>query len=168
MNLKDLDIILEDSPTTINEISQANDLAKELEAKRLEVLSLENKLSIISKKICGELAIYLRRKNPSLNIGAYRDYCKIGYKSKSLKIKPDLSRGIWIIGSKSNSFANSFMKKYSSKTSLDPDVDKISNAIINHFSDHYKSLREDVEPGLILIEDRKGSLVDLIRFISND
>lgn len=161
--LQNIDIIFEDVDLpSHNSVSMASDIVKQLEVTQQRVYELQNQLVIAQNKMCGELALNLRRRMPGLNVAVGRDGCKIGYRSKHLVLQPDVKRGIWNVKSGDGSFARRFLSRHSSKTIITPDFENLINALVRHFTEHYKSLGEDIiGTGVILIEGKRGTLVGL-------
>lgn len=167
--LKNIDVIFEDEVVNSSEsIRVATDLVRQLEMTQQRIHELQNQLIIAQNKICGELALKLRRIMPSLNIGVGREGCKIGYRSKSLILQPDVKKGIWNIRSSDSRFSHRFLSRHSSKTVINPNLDSLINSIIKHFTEHYKTLGEDITgTGVVLVEDKLGTIVDLANWYKN-
>lgn len=161
--LQHIDIIFEDVElSSHNSVSIASDLVKQLEMTQQRIFELQNQLTIAQNKMCGELALNIRRRMPGLNVGVGRDGCKIGYRSKHLILQPDVKRGIWNVKSGDGSFARRFLSRHSSKTIITPNFDNLINALVKHFTEHYKSLGEDiVGTGIILVEGKRETIVGL-------
>lgn len=163
---KCLDMILEDeSPEQQDAVQQAAAIANSLEAARQRVYDLQWQLQATQNRICADLAIRIRKQLPGLNVAVNRNGCKVGYKSKHLLLYPNASQGVWDIKSSDNRFTRKFFSRHSRKTIITPGHDELIGAIIKHFSEHYKSLGEDiVGTGVILVEDRRATLAQLFRW----
>jgi hypothetical protein len=160
-------ILEEETANSSGSVSAANELARRLEDRRREMLELQNSMQVLQKKICGELALHIRRRMPILSISVSNG-CKVGFKSKVLSLSPDISRGVWNIRSSDPKFANRFMKRYGTRTVISDSLDDLAKAVVDYFSSHYKSLGEDLTrapDGVILIENKKRSIVDLARWL---
>ena len=161
-----LSFILEESPSRYqNNLSDANEIIKEIDKSYQYINILQNKLRNIKRKMNSELAVKIRHKNPSLNISVNPKKCKIGYKTKYLSLYPDVERGIWILSANDDKFKNKFLKQHKQSTVISKDIEMLANSILSYFSDYYKSLNESiVGNGIILIEDNKSNLMNLAKY----
>lgn len=160
-----LQVILEDNPFKSKSVSIAGEIINKIEDMKRQLLDMKNKLRVIEKKLCGDLAIGVRRRQPGLNVGVTNDGCKIGYRTKHLLLNPDCQKGIWIAKSKDPRFLNKFTRNFTSQMVLTDDLSDIIDAIITHFSNHYKSLGEDiVGTGIIMVEGKKSTIFNLARW----
>lgn len=160
--LEKIDAMLDDENQGID-ISQLRELVKLVESYRKRIYRLEQEIAYSQKQLCGELAIKIRQKLPSLNVGVGNSQCKVGYKSQTLYIKPDIRKGIWVIESRNKKFSNGFYKNYSSKTVLNDSLEDVALAIVDYFRSYYKSLGENiVGEGKIVLDEKYISLPNLI------
>ena len=163
-----LSLILEEETTHVsdNPYQAAMNVANELETTRRKVADLERQLIYAVDRLCGGLAIGVRRYQPGLNVGINDGSCRVGYRSKSLAFKPDLVNKTWVIDSPDRTFAKRFNRIHGSQTVLDSDLTQIAQSIAKFFHDHYRSLGESISgKGLILIEGKKAGLAELAEFI---
>ena len=156
-----LDVILEES-TTVDAIDTAMSLSQELEETRYKLNELQSKIAIMRDKICSRLAQLIRKRNPALSISVSRKGCKIGYKSKSLLIRPDVSAGVWDVSSNDDRFVNKYLARHSTKRVVNKDMDTFVDSIITHFKDHYKAINEDIiGTGILLVDGVNSTLINL-------
>lgn len=164
--LQILDTILEESPSQYKVADIASQIVHQLEATQRRILELQNQLLIARNRMCGELALSIRRKMPGLNIGVNRDGCKVGYRTKHMIFNPDPGSGIWKVKSGDNRFARKFLRLFGTSTVISQDTDGLANNIVLFFRDHYKTLGENIEDGtgVVFVEDKRGSILDLAKW----
>lgn len=163
---RSLDVLFEEQdPRGANPVEKARDLRNRLSAARQEVENLENQLKIVTQRLNGDLALGIRRQHPALNVGVCGDGCKVGYKTKQFMINPDVEKGVWTVSSPDTRFLNQYTKNYAQHTLLDPQIEDFIRSIMLHFSNHFKTLGEEVEgTGIIIVEGKKSTLLDLARW----
>lgn len=163
-----LDLILETSTTQVGDdpYTSATNIATELEEARRRVTELERELIYATDRLCGGLAMGVRRHRPGLNASIGNGCCKIGYRSKHLALRPDLAGRMWKVESADPAFARHFSREHGPKTALTSDLDAIAQAIAGFFGGHYRSLGEEITGrGVILIDGRKVTLDVLAEYI---
>lgn len=156
-----LDAILEDQngQPDADAYQAAIDVATELEAARRRVSELERELIHATDRLCGGLAMGVRRAQPGLSVSIDRGACKVGYRSKHLILKPDLTGKIWVVDSSDPVFARRFSRTCAPHTNLSNDTSQVSRVIADFFNNHYKTLGEDiVGTGTILIDGLRSTL----------
>jgi hypothetical protein len=159
-----LDLLLEDDQPEMdwNLFRSSTTVCAELETAKAHVHQLLFELQKIRQKMCNDLAYRIRRLNPSYNISVDKNGCKIGYRKKSLYIRPDLQRGLWQVSSKDDGFAAAFRRQNKSSIYLTPDIEGFVKNVDHFFRAHYKTLHESiVGEGIILIDGHTGKLSDL-------
>lgn len=166
MNFIDtLDIILEDDNQAASKMKQASELVGRLDMAKQLVANIKHKLMILRNQINAELAMQIRRTMPALHVGLDHGMCKVGYKTKSLLLTPDLERGIWNVKSPDSKFANKFQKVNIRDMLIGQDTNALISAIVSYFTEHFKTLGEDITGnGVLLIEGKKSQLSDLARY----
>lgn len=160
-----LDTILNEEATALGEdpYQSAMNVTTELEAARHKVAELERQLVFAVDRLCGGLAIGIRKHQPGLNVGLGNGACKVGYKSKNLVFKPDIAGGRWGIDSPDGRFARRFQKLFGPHTSLTSDLSPLSQAVARFFMQHYRTLNEEIKgTGIILLNGKGVSLQTLI------
>lgn len=157
-----LDVILEEPSNSYNIVDIAGQIVRQLEDTQRRILELQNQLLIAKNRMCGELALSIRRRMPGLNIGVSRDGCKVGYRTKHMILNPDPGSGIWKIKSGDNRFARKFLRLFGTSTVISQDINPLADNIISFFRDHYKTLGEDIDgTGIVFVEDKRGTITDL-------
>lgn len=163
-----LDIILEDDDQTASKMQQAAELVQRLETAKRIVVNIKHQLIQLRSQINAELAMQIRRTMPSLHVGLDHGMCKIGYKTKSLLLTPDLERGIWNVKSSDPKFASKFTKSHIRQLLIGNNTDELIHALVKHFNDHFKTLGEDlIGNGKLLIEGKSCQLSDLVQYRQN-
>jgi len=158
-----LDVLFEESdPRGMSPVEKARAIRIQLNAARQEVSNLESQLKIVTQRMNGDLALGIRRERPSLNVGISRDGCKVGYKTKKFIISPDIHKGVWKITSPHERFLRQFNNKYATHTLLNPNLEDFISSIVLHFTNHFKTLGEDLcGTGVIMVEGKRSNLVGL-------
>lgn len=161
---RSLDIILEEThPSGSEPYGLASGLVQQLQDARQKVLDIEHKLSTIKRKISADLAIDLRRTQPSLNVALDKTGCKVGYKTKMLHFTPDIENAIWRVTSSNQRFLREFLNAHRKSTLIGDDLSVLVNAIVSYFTAYYRTLHENLTgTGLLFVEDKKGSLFELV------
>jgi len=164
-----LNILFEDEdPRGMDPYDVAREIKSKLDAARQEVDNLKNQLKIVTQRMNGDLALGIRRKHPALNVGVNHNGCKVGYKSKSLLLNPDVEKGIWSVGSPDSRFLGKFSKQFAPYTVLDTDIGNLIQSVLGHFTGHFKTLGEDiVGNGIILVEGKRVTLLELMKWRDN-
>lgn len=156
-----LNVVLEDGQAPSGAVEYASGIVRQLEDAQQRIQDLQHQLDAANKRICGELALMLRRALPGLNVGVGKEGCKVGYRSKHLILQPDPKRGIWNVKSGDPRFARRFMNRRGSKTVLGS-MEPLASAIVQHFREYYKTLGEDIiGTGIVLVEGHRGTITDL-------
>lgn len=165
-----LDLILEDGATDVPDdpYQAAMALAAELDEARRKVSELERRWMYAVDRLCGGLAMGVRKHHPSLNVGIDGGKCKVGYRSKHLLMAPDMVKKVWTVDSPDPRFARRFMRAHGPRTSLGSDMMPIAQAIADFFVGHYRTLGEEVEGrGLTIIDGKFSTIGDLACFIKD-
>lgn len=152
-----LDLILEDDTTQVADdpYQSALALSIDLEEARRRVTDLERQLLHVMDRLCGGLAMGVRKQQPGLNIGLDNGSCKIGYKDKHLHMKPDLSKHTWVVDGGDTSFADQFLGQHAAHMVLEPDMAPLAQAITAFFTGHYGALGENINGrGIISINNQ--------------
>jgi len=162
MNFKNnLDIIFED--TEIGSYGPIDELIRQLQDARQQVSDIEHKLATVKHNMSVDLALNIRKTQPSLNIALDKQGCKVGYKTKLFHITPDLENGIWKITSSNSRFLREFLNVHRRTTLINNDLSIFANAIVTYFNNYYRTLGEDLNgTGIILIEEKKSTLLQLV------
>lgn len=156
-----LDVVLEEQ-SDLSSLSAATDVVRRLTDARQQVSDLEYELDNLRHRLSAELALGLRRRMPALNIALDRNGCKIGYRKKHLVLNPELERGIWSVRSPDSRFLRGFANNFRQYTVLSPDLQPLIEALVAFFTNHYKTLGEELTgTGVVLIDGYEGSLIDL-------
>jgi hypothetical protein len=164
-----LDLILEETNVSLDNdpYQEAVGIAQDLEEARRAVTELEQKLLYAMDRMCGGLALGVRRQLPGLNVGIDKGGCRVGYRSKSLLFRPDIKGKLWRIESPDPSFVRRFSKQYAPRTQLNADVAGMAQAVADFFRTHYKSLGEDiVGTGVLLIDGKDTTLGQLVEWVA--
>ena len=160
-----LSLILEERPLQQSPLDSAIEILHQLEVTNQRVVDLQHRLNSVKQRMNGNLALGIRRNNPGLNVAISLKGCKIGYRSKSLLLEPDVAKGVWVVTGEDPRFVGRFKRQFSRNTILLPDINNIVSAITDYFTGHYKSLGEDIlGTGVILIEGKKVSLCELTEY----
>lgn len=159
-----LDILLEDAQQASEAVVRAENILKKLEAARREISNLQHHLQVLQNKITADLAVAIHRKMPALNVGLDKNgNCKIGYKTKHLVLRPDIERGMWEVMSTDQRFASRFIKGRRRTLFINNDLNPVIDAIASFFTDHYKSIGENIiGHGKIIIDDKLCTLSTLL------
>lgn len=116
--------------------------------------------------LCCELAVAVRRVQPSLYVSIDKNGCKIGYKKKYLSLFPDIEHKVWIVTSSNDDFLSRFSRSYSLEMGLNEPVSKIAENICTHFRNFYKSLNEELEgEGHIIISESETTMRQLVQHV---
>jgi hypothetical protein len=161
--LRNIDAIFEDNTSLgANPMERASSISQELAATQKKLADLQNQLESIQQELHGSLALAVRRLKPGLNVGVNQDGCKIGFKTKFLLLSPDVENGIWKVNSKDKRFANVFARKAGRALALGDDLSLLTRALVGYFTQHYKSLGEDISgTGLVVVENKMSTLIKL-------
>ena len=160
-----LDVIFEDETTTIDD-GLYSDIIDRLAAAREHVNQLERRLTHSSDRLCGGLAMGIRKLQPSLNVSLGRGFCRVVYKTKYLTFKPNLERKIWEVESNRPRFVSQFRRDYSHTTSLIGDLRPLATAIVSFFNAYYRSIGESVEGrGSILVSGQPVTISELAALV---
>lgn len=165
-----LDFILEDDTTQMADdpYQAAMNVVIDLEEARRKVTDLERQLMYAMDRLCGGLAVGIRKHQPGLNVGLDNGNCKIGYRTKHLILKPDLTKKVWAVSGPDQRFARRFMKDHAPHTNLTSDTSMIAQAIANFFTKHYRTLGEEISGyGILLLDGHKIKTLDLISYVRN-
>jgi hypothetical protein len=160
---KSLDIIFED-PEVVGHhpLDDAMGLVRELHNAQQRILDIQHELGKLKHRLAADLALSLRRAKPGLNVAVDKHGCKVGYKTKHLQFIPEIDQEMWRVVSPNSRFVREFMNRHRRATFLTADMAPLVNAILTHFTEYYRTLGEEIEgTGLILVEDRKVTLIDL-------
>jgi len=160
MNLdKRLDAILEDAGTTqVSDDAYQNvrNAAIELEQAKKRVAELEDEMRHATDRLCGGLAMGVRRAQPSLHCQLGNGDCKVGYLKKSLTLRPDLGRSVWLVDSSHPKFASRFRRRNGHLLHMTDNLMPLAAGIADFFTNFYRTLGEDGQP--IRLEGQ-GSIV---------
>jgi hypothetical protein len=170
LDLRSLDIILEDSPPDASHpFVSAHQLVEQLRDARQNVLDLEHKLNTIKNRMSADLALSIRRAQPGLSVALDKNGCKVGYKTKLLQFIPDIESGIWKVISPNRRFLREFLNQHRRVTLMMPDMTQLVTSIVSYFAAYYRTLQEDIiGNGQLLIDDRRGTLVELVEWRDNN
>jgi hypothetical protein len=158
-----LDAIFEEASAGANPIEAAMEIVRKLDAAKQLVLDLQNQLDISRKGMSGNLALGIRRRHPSFNIGVDNDGCKVGYRSKYLLFRPDISNGVWAVSSPDDKFLRKFTGNNPQAIVLRSDITPLADAVVTYFRNHYKTLGEDINgDGVTLVEGKRGTSLDIM------
>jgi len=163
-----LDLILETETTQVADdpYQAATDIAIELEQARRRVTELERELLYATDRLCGGLAMGVRKAQPGLNVGLDKGGCKVGYKTKHLTMRPDLTKRIWIIDSGDPRFARRFMHGNRAHMALNSDLTGLAKSVADFFTGYYLTLGEAIEGrGIILLGGEHVGMADLADFV---
>lgn len=161
---KSLDLIFEDgiTPEADHPLHAAMDVARQLQDAQQLVADLLHKLTSIKNRLAGELAMAIRRSQPSLNVAVDKGGCKIGYKTKTLLFTPEVDQGMWRVQSQNQRFRREFLNAHSRAMLLSPDMGGMVEAIVNYFRNYYRTLGEELDgTGVIFIEDKRATFLEL-------
>jgi hypothetical protein len=146
---KRLDAILEDDGTThVSEDAYQNVLnaAIELEEAKRRVAELERDLLHATDRLCGGLALGVRRIQPSLHVQLGAGTCRVGYLKKSLMLHPDIGRRLWTVESSHPKFASRFRRHYGHLLHMTGDLMPLATGIADFFTKFYRTLGESGGP----------------------
>ena len=159
-----LDTLLEDVSEIASQspLNTASAIIATIGDTRRRLAQLEAKLAAAIDHINGDLAMAVRRLKPGLNIGLDRVGCKVGYKTKSLIFAPNLQTGVWEVRSPDPKFLGRFKRHFGSRLALVPDPSQVAKAISDYYTEHYKTLHEEISGvGIVLVEGKRGTLLDI-------
>jgi hypothetical protein len=162
-----LNVILEEGPPGDgwHLLDSATDLVRQLQNAQQLVADLQHKLSSLKTRMAGDFALALRRTKPGLNVAVDKNSCKVGYKTKMLQFWPEVELGVWRVTSPNRRFLREFLQANRRSTLLTADLSILVNAVAAYFTNYYRTLGEDVTgTGVIMVEDRKVTLVELARW----
>lgn len=159
-----LNLILEDNPAPDGDhpLHTAMDVARQLQDAHQNVADLQHRLTSIKSRMAGELAMAIRRAQPSLNVAVDKGGCKVGYKTKTLLFTPEIEQGMWRVVSPNQRFRREFLKAHSRTMLLVPDLSGVAEAIVGYFREYYRTLGEELlGAGVILVEDKRVTFLEL-------
>jgi hypothetical protein len=166
IDMEHLNLIFEDSSSPMSHVgSSAYELVERLRNARQLVADIEHQLGTIKHRMCAELALGIRRAQPGIHVALDKNGCKIGYKTKMLLLNPDVENEIWTVTSKNRRFLHEFLKANRRHLLIGQDPTILINAIVSHFIAYFRTLHESIGgTGIILVEERRGTLVDIINW----
>ena len=159
-----LNLILEDNPAPDGDhpLHTAMDVARQLQDAHQNVADLQHRLTSIKGRMAGELAMAIRRAQPSLNVAVDKGGCKVGYKTKTLLFTPEIEQGMWRVVSPNQRFRREFLKAHNRTMLLVPDLSGVTEAIVGYFREYYRTLGEELlGAGVILVEDKRVTFLEL-------
>lgn len=152
--------LLED--VNVNLYAEADALSDQLFELKKSITKANKDLSRLKSMLCGDLAFEFRRRFPALNISVDGKRCKVGYRSKIMVLEPDVIGKIWTVRA-DNVFAKSFVNRYRRFLIFDNNCAKLVDVIGEYFSNHFKSLNEEVSgTGILLIDGKNSTVSDLV------
>lgn len=167
---KRLDLILEDDTTTVSDdpYQNAMNIAADLDAARQRVSQLERDLVHATDRLCGGLAMGVRKAQPSLNVHLGNGSCQVAYRKKHLRFRPDLVKRIWVVDSNRPDFGNRFRRQFGHMVGLLNDLNPLAGAVNDFFTGHYKSIGRPLSGlGGAFVEGRQVTLSELRNLIEN-
>lgn len=161
-----LDIILTESNKGWRPMDSAIELMRRLDSAKQLVADIQHQLLSLRNRMNADLVLSIKRHMPALNVGLDKNgECKVGYKSKSLVFTPNIEQGVWVVTSSDDRFKNRFSKSKRKTLVISPNIDHLIEAIADFFSEHYKSLGEDIiGNGIIMVEGKISSLRDIVEW----
>jgi hypothetical protein len=159
-----LDLILEDGATVVDDdpYQNAMNIAADLDNARRRVAQLERELIHATDRLCGGLAMGIRKAQPSLNVNLGNGACQVNYRKKNLRLKPDLTKRMWLVDSNRQAFGNRFRRHHGHVVGLSSDLTPLADAIASYFADFYKSIGKDLAGrGSSVVEGRQVTLGEL-------
>lgn len=164
-----LNIVLSEGNNNWRPMDAAMEIMRKMSAAKQLVSDLHHQLLSLKNRMNADLALSLKRHMPALNVSIGRNgECKIGYKSKHLVFTPNIEQGVWIVDSSDDRFKNRFSKAKRQTLIISPNLDRLISSITDFFTEHYKSLGEDISGvGVIIVEGRIGSLKDIVEWRDN-
>lgn len=160
-----LDLMLEDTYYSSYNHNNAVNLIRELHNIEQRKLDIEHELDKLRYSMLADLALAVRRMEPGLNVSVSKTGCKIGYFGKNLTLNPVFGQDSWISTSTKERFLKEFQSKYKHQLLLDSDLKIVAKAVVDHFVSYFRTLGEEISnTGIILIEDKKSTLSNLIEW----
>ena len=164
---KSLSIILDDTSNN-HQYDNVSELVQKLQNARQQVFDIEHKIATIKHKMNSDLALNVRRTQPGLNVAVDKNGCKVGYKTKLLYFTPDIENEIWKVTSPYRRFLREFLNSYRRATLINNDLSMLVTAIVSYFISYYRTLNEEINgTGLLMIENKRGTLLELIQWRSS-
>jgi hypothetical protein len=166
-----LDALFEDSTgmLEVDPYQAAQNIMGQLEDARRHVSDLEQQLLYATDRLCGGLAVNVRRRQPGLNVGLDHGHCRVGYRSKALLLRPDLTNKVWAVDSGDPAFARKFQRLGAMHLGLTNDLTTLAAALAQYFMNHYKSLGEEIRgEGIVLHDGRQVTLGQLIEVVNEN
>lgn len=165
LNINDkLSIILEE-PDHTTLINSCNDLCNQVDELKERIATVKTRLKSMRVRLCAELALLMRKRYPLLNVAVDKKGTKIGYKTKTIYISPDIEGKIWSFKSSDPAITKIFNNKYRKYLLLTGSIVDLADALGNAFAFKYKSLKEsEVESGILLVEGKKAHLTQLVEW----
>jgi hypothetical protein len=144
-----LDAILEDDGTThVSDDAYQNvrNATIELEQAKKRVAELEKELQHATDRLCGGLALGVRRSQPSLHCQLGNGACKVGYLKKSLTLRPDLGRSMWLVDASHPKFGSRFRRRNGHLLHMTDNLMPLAQGVADFFTNFYRTLGEDEGP----------------------
>lgn len=153
-----LSILIENDSSAIssNMLDEVNSQLNELNELKSKIKSLEKDLSHFVDKFCAQLAVQVRRLEPSLDIHLYDGSCAFGYKSMILELKPNIEKKVWMPVSPDSRINKKFVASHGANLRFSNDLSDLAEAIVHYFKMRYKSLMEDV--GVVTINNVRTTI----------
>lgn len=147
-----LNLVLEDSAATVG--AAAYSATKQATDERLEAMrrltTAEAVYSRALDRLCGSLALAVKRQIPGVSASLGDHNCQINYHSREMTFSPDLDTEIWSVEASNPAVARRFVRLYGSAVQLQDDLEPMAAAIASFYRDHYKTLGEDTDADVCL------------------
>lgn len=165
-----LEAILEDSTLQVSDNGYQNavNIATELQQAKQRIIELQGEMQHALDRLCGGLALGIRRRQPSLHAQLGDGAVRVTYVKKDLVFKPDLARQVWMVDSARPRFVSKFKQMYGHLLHLSSDLMPLANAVAEFFTRYYRSIGEEITgQGSVVVEGRRVSLGQLATMCQN-
>jgi nucleotidyltransferase/DNA polymerase involved in DNA repair len=158
-----LDVIFEE--VRESPVGDAVSLAAKIQRTKQQVLDLQHELEKVIRRMCSDLALSVRRREPAFNVSIDKNGCKIGYKTKCLLFTPNPEKELWEVTSANERFCREFIQTHRRSLILNPTLESLTEAIVNHFTAYFRTLGEEVcGTGIIMVDEKKATLGTLAEY----
>ena len=167
MNLMDKLTLIEEAlnTDTTGIVSGAMAAMEQVEQLQKDLMSAKINVQRAVAKINGGLAMAIRQARPGLNISLEKENVTVGSYARSLRFRPDLNSGVWVVESNLPKIATNFLRK-KGPVQLSDDFLPLAQVIAGYFTNYYKSLGENITgTGKLILDGRISNVSDLAAYI---
>lgn len=124
--------------STNSHLKGVTDVLESIAYYETKIKECKKELGSAIDKICGDLAMTIRKMQPKLIVTIQNGGCIIGYRTKSIVCKVDPLKKEWDFSF--NEFGKIFAKRNPSCTHLGCDLEDMAKRIADFFNHQYTSL----------------------------